>query len=193
MTLEQFVNFLVLLLGTIGSIYVLKSYLEQTPEITRELASSRYGGNLDLLEAMSAQKTDGVAGTGLVVITLVIAVINLIVAPSQVVVFDNKLYAIPFGTVIGASVYFLLNKVSKKLYKKHLRAAVCIIANLTLDRVFEKNDVPYFETKALLNLRDRYFQLEIPPSTTSREFIERLAKYLNRSVPEKIKIEEVNK
>lgn len=193
MTLEQFVNFLVLLLGTIGSIYVLKSYLEQTPEITRELASSRYGGNLDLLEAMSAQKTDGVAGTGLVVITLVIAVINLIVAPSQVVVFDNKLYAIPFGTVIGASVYFLLNKVSKKLYRKHLRAAVCIIANLTLDRVFEKNDVPYFETKALLNLRDRYFQLEIPPSTTSREFIERLAKYLNRSVPEKIKIEEVNK
>ena len=193
MTLEQFVNLLVLLLGTIGSIYVLKSYLEQTPEITRELASSRYGGNLDLLEAMSAQKTDGVAGTGLVVITLVIAVINLIVAPSQVVVFDNKLYAIPFGTVIGASVYFLLNKVSKKLYRKHLRAAVCIIANLTLDRVFEKNDVPYFETKALLNLRDRYFQLEIPPSTTSREFIERLAKYLNRSVPEKIKIEEVNK
>ncbi len=193
MTLEQFVNFLVLLLGTIGSIYVLKSYLEQTPEITRELASSRYGGNLDLLEAMSAQKTDGVAGTGLVVITLVIAVINLIVAPSQVVVFDNKLYAIPFGTVIGASVYFLLNKVSKKLYRKHLRAAVCIIANLTLDRVFEKNDIPYFETKALLNLRDRYFQLEIPPSTTSREFIERLAKYLNRSVPEKIKIEEVNK
>ena len=193
MTLEQFVNFLVLLLGTIGSIYVLKSYLEQTPEITRELASSRYGGNLDLLEAMSAQKTDGVAGTGLVVITLVIAVINLIVAPSQVVVFDNKLYAIPFGTVIGASVYFLLNKVSKKLYRKHLRAAVCIIANRTLDRVFEKNNIPYFETKALLNLRDKYFQLEIPPSTTSREFIERLANYLNRSVPDKIEIEEVNK
>ena len=112
MTLEQFINLLVIILGTIGSIYVLKSYLEQSPTTTWQLAASKWGYNLDVVDALSAQKADGLTGTGLVVLTLVLAVANFIIGPAKFVIAEDRFVAILYASFFGIVVYFVLNKVS---------------------------------------------------------------------------------
>ena len=192
MSLDQFINLLAVFLGGIGSIYVLKSYLEQTPETTERIAGSRMGHNLDLLDTLSAQKAEGVTGSSLIVVTLIIAIINMVFSPSEVIIHINIYLVFFLIFIISVVVYLIMELITRTIYARHLNATARVIAIRTLNRVIKDKNIPLYETKSLYLLGVRYFKMNKLAKMTSKEFLFLLAKHLNIIIPESIKIEEGN-
>ena len=189
MSLDQFLNLLATIFGAVGSIYVLKSILRLTPEITERLSANMYGHNPNVIDSLSAQKAESVVGTGLIVIALSIALVNAMVMPSNIVVHGNRPYAIFFGIVLSVIVYLLLLTIGNVVNSHHRLATARIIAAKTLDRLFKNSSVPNNEIKSLRYLNDRYLHLELSPDRTSKDLLQLIAKDVGRTVPEGIQIE----
>lgn len=189
MTLDQFLNLVATIFGAIGSIYVLKSTLRLTPEITERLSSNMYGHNPSQIDSLSTQKSESVVGTSLIFIALFIAIANAGTTPTNIIVHHNRLYAILLSIILSVFVYSLLLIVGKVVNSHHRLATARIITAKTLDRLFENKSIPSYEVKSLRYLNDKYLHLELSPDKTSKDLIRLIAKDVGRAVPEDIKIE----
>jgi hypothetical protein len=194
MTLDQFLNLLSTLFGAMGSIYVLKSILRQTPEITERQSATIYGHNPNLIDFLSAQKAEGIVGTSLIVIALIIAFANAAATPSDIAVSQNRLFAICLSLVLAAIVYLPLYLIGKTIDHHHRRDTARIMAAKTLDRLFIKKSISSYELapeiKSLRYLNDKYLHLELSTAKTSKEFLRLIAKDAGRTVPDDIQIED---
>jgi len=189
MTLEQFLNLVAAIFGAVGSIYVLKSILRLTPEITERLSATILGHNPDLIDSLSTQKAESVVGTRLIFIALFIAIANAVVLPSNIIVHPNRLYAILFSIFLSAIVYLLLRIIGNNVNSRHRLATARIIAAKTLDRLFKNKSIPNYEMKSLRHLNDKYLHLELSPDIKNKDFLQLIAKDVGCIIPEGIQIE----
>jgi len=108
MTLEQFLSLVATIFGAVGSIYVLRSILKLTPQVTERISASVFGHNPEIIDSLSTQKAESIVGTYLILIALIIAVINSATTPSSIIVHPNRVLAIVIGVVLSLVVYLLL-------------------------------------------------------------------------------------
>ena len=189
MTLEQFLILLATILGAIGSIYVLKSILRLTPEVTERLSATIYGHNPNQIDSLSAQKAESVVGASLIVFALCIGIVSAAITPSNIAIFPDRLYAILIAIVLAAITYSIMIFVGKAIDLRHRRSVARIIIAETLDRLFKSNNVPDYEIKSLRYLSGKYLDLNPKTSETSRDFLRSIAKEVGRTPPEDIQIE----
>jgi hypothetical protein len=189
MTLEQFLTLLAAILGAIGSIYVLKSILRLTPEVTERLSAPIYHHNPYKIDSLSAQKAEGVVGTSLIVFALCIAIMNAAITPSNIAIFPNRLHAILIAIALAAIIYLLSVLVGKAVDSCHRRTVAHIIIAQTLDKLVKSNNAPDYEIKSLRYLSDKYLDLNPKTSETPRDLLRSIAKEVGRTLPESIQIE----
>jgi hypothetical protein len=189
MTLDQFLTLLATIFGAVGSIYVLKSILRLTPEITERLSATKYGHNFEQIDSLSSQKTEGVTGTCLIIIALLLAVVNTAIMPSSIIVHQNRLYEILLCFILSSIAWLLLFFVGKAVNSHNRRATAHIIAAKTLDRLFKSKNITDYEIRSLRNLSESYLDLKLSQGDTNKEFLESLAIDVGRDFPEDIQIE----
>ena len=189
MTLDQLLSLLATILGAIGTIYVLKSILRLTPYITERLSATRYGHNPDMIDSLSAQKADGIVGASLVVLALGITIVNAMITPPGIGIYPDKLQAILMTFVLTTIVVLPTLLVGKIIDSNNRRATVRIIIAAQLDRLFKSNNIPNSEIRSLRSLAERYFNLKSTPNDPPLDWLRRIAKYVDRTVPDNIVIE----
>lgn len=189
MTLEQFFNLVATIFGTIGSVYVLLSFLQLTPKMTERLAAGRYGHNTELIDSLSAQKAESVVGASLIVIALVIAIVNAVAMPSNIIIYQDRLYAIPISIIL-AVLTFLILRLARNIVDSHHRLETArIIVGKTLDSLFKDKSASNSDIKSLYYLNDKYLHLQVTPDTTPRDFLRLLAKNTGRVLPDNVRID----
>ena len=189
MTLEQFLTLLATIFGAIGSIYVLKSILRLTPQVTARLSAQTYGHDPSQIDSLSAQKAESVVGAALIVVALCIFVLNAAIAPSMVVIVSNRLYAVLVAFALAVVIYLLMVPVTRVIRSRHRRAVANIIIAQKLDGLSRSGNVPDYEIKSLRVMSDRYLDLTPQDIDTARHFLQSLAKEVGRTFSEEIKIE----
>lgn len=117
MDLEQFLSILSVLLGALGSIYVLRNILHLTPDRIERISASIYGHNPNHIRSLSEQKAENLIGTVLIIIALIMNILNVIISPSYIIVFPNKLLAILIAILIVCVIYFVMIKISGNVEK----------------------------------------------------------------------------
>lgn len=189
MTLDQFLTLLATILGAMGSIYVLKSILRLTPQVTERLSSTMWGHNPNQIDSLSAQKAEGVIGASLIVFALCIAIANAALTPSNITVTPNRLYAILIAIAFVAIAYLLMSLVGKVVNSHHRRAVARIMAIKTLDKLFKSNSVHNYDIISLRLLADKYLNLKSPTDETPKDFLRSIATDVGHTLPEDIQIE----
>ena len=190
MTLEQFLSLVATIIGAVGSVYVLKSILKLTPQITERMSASVFEHNPEIIDSLSTQKAESVVGTGLILIALIIAVINSATTPSSIIVHPNRILAILFSVVISIVVYLLLLFVGSRVNSRHRLATARIIAANTLDRLFKNKNVALYEIKSLRYLNERFLNIKLSPDLSNKDFLQLVAKDVARIMPESLQVEE---
>jgi sensor histidine kinase YesM len=189
MALDQFLTLIATILGAIGSVYVLKSILRLTPDITERLSSGFYGHNPNQIDSLSLQKAEGIVGASLIILALAIAIINAAFTPSTILIYPRRLVAVLIAVAFAAIIYFLMTRIGKVIYLQHRRAVARIILAQTLDRLFKSNNVPDYEIRSLYNLADKYLDLNLQPNATPRDLLLSLTNEIGRTIPEDIEVE----
>jgi len=108
MPIDQLLNLLATMLGSLGAVNVLRSILRLTPELTERLAGSHFGYNLYAIESPSSQKADSSTGAGLVLIALIVAIVNTALPLPTAIVATSRLFAIALAALIAAAAYLCL-------------------------------------------------------------------------------------
>jgi hypothetical protein len=189
MTLEQFLNLVVIIFGAVGSIYVLRSILNLTPQVTERMSAPIFGHNLEIINSLSTQKADGFVGTCLILIALITALINTATTPSSIVVHSSRIFGILFSIVLSAIAYALLLLVGSRVYSRHRRATIRIIASKKLDKLFKNRIVPLYEIESLRNLYENFLNNKIPPDLSNKDFLQLIAKDVSCIMPIGIQVE----
>ena len=190
MTLEQFLSLVATIFGAVGSVYVLRSILRLTPQVTERMSASVYGHNPEIIDSLSTQKAESVVGTWLILVALVLAVVNAATTPSSIIVHPNRLLAIFISLVLSLVVYLILLFVGSKVNSRHRLATARIIAANALDRLFKSKNVPLYEIRSLRYLNDRFLNIRLPPDLSNKDFLKLVAKDVARMVPEDIQVDE---
>lgn len=190
MTLEQFLSLVATIFGAVGSVYVLRSILKLTPKITERMSASVFGHNPEIIDSLSTQKAESVAGTGLILIALIIALINSATTPSGIIVHPNRILAILLSVVLSVVVYLLLLFVGSRVNSSHRLATARIITVNTLDRLFKNKNVPLYEKKSLRHLNEKFLNIKMSTDLSNKDFLQLIAKDVARIMPEGIQVEE---
>jgi hypothetical protein len=189
MTFDQFLTLIATILGAVGSIYVLKSILRLTPEVTKRLSARTYGHDPNQIDSLSAQKAESVVGTILIILALAIAILNAAFTPSNFVVSPSRLSAILIAVALTVIVCFLLTLIGKRVDSRHRRDVAHIIIAEVLDKLSKSNSVPSSDLRSLRYIADKYLDLKLQPDATPRDFLRSIAMEVGRTLPEDIQIE----
>lgn len=189
MTLEQFLTLIATILGAVGSIYVLKSILRLTPDVIKRLSIHPYGHDPAQIDSLSAQKSESVVGTYLIIIALTIAILNAAFTPSFFVVSSSRFFAILCAFVLSSLVSILSILISKRLESHYRRSVAELIVEECLDDLIAKNAISTADAESLQFLAEKYFGMKLSGGTALRDFLQRVAEEVGRKLPETIQIE----
>ncbi len=181
MNLEKYLNLLAIILGFVGTIFILKGVLRMTPEIIGEIGQTKWGYNLIALENISIQKADTITGFALIVLAFVIQIINEFGNFNKIIMPTSRL--VQLGTLIFAcfalcGLFILINKGLCNSYKLEAGRSVTksyLMKNiLRADNQINWRDVPHIEGYASTLLRFDRNQGE-----ADKDYLFRLSKELD--------------
>ncbi|HLC01955.1 MAG TPA: hypothetical protein VJK02_02875 [Anaerolineales bacterium] len=145
MPIDQFLNLLATMLGSLGAVNVLRSILRLTPELTERIAGSHFGHNLYAIESLSSQKADSSTGAGLVLIALIVAIVNAALPLPSAIVATSRLFAIALAALITAAACLCPRLFGDAVRARNRRLTEHLVAKKYLERMLKQNPIPGYE------------------------------------------------
>jgi hypothetical protein len=183
MALDRFLNLVATLFGGVGSIYVLRSLLAMTPDVMERLSRSYFDFSTPQVEALASQKADGIVGTTLVVIALLIAAVTIAFVPDGLRVFESKAIGIGLAVGVTAIAAVVVVLIGDGIQKHQKHAIGRVIVGLDVDRVVKEgrltpDDASLFRIQARTLL-----DWTVDEQESASKLFGRLAAYSGRSIP----------
>ncbi len=189
MNFQQFLSILSTLLGALGSIYVLRNILHLTPDKIERISASIYGHNPNQIESLSEQKAENLIGTVLIIIALIINLLNIIISPSNIIVFSNKFLAILIAILIASVIYFFMIKISEIVEKNTSKVVAKKLISYKLDKLCKRIDIPKSEFQSLCFVSNKFLEINQRKDETNIDFLHRIACEADRKLPKDIELE----
>ena len=145
MPIDQLLNLLATMLGSLGAVNVLRSILRLTPELTERIAGSHFGHNLYAIESLSSQKADSSTGAGLVLIALIVAIVNAALPLPSAIVATSRLFAIALAALITAAACLCPRLFGDAVRARNRRLTEHLVAKKYLERMLKQNPIPGYE------------------------------------------------
>lgn len=183
MDLDRFLNLLATVLGAIGSIYVLRSLLALTPDVTAAIARTHGDYSAPQLDSISAQRAESIVGAAVIILALALAVgSNAFVSPG-LAAFPSR--AAGLGAMLGGSVIVLLLALlaSGRLKRTHRRDAARAITGHCLDQLLARPSLSVHAIDGLRSYAQSLLGLKFPQDTDPKKVLCDVAAVLGRKVP----------
>jgi len=191
MLLDQFLNLTATILGAIGAVYVLKSVLRLTPELTERLSATFYGHNMHAVESFSSQKADSVVGASLVITALALAIVNAALGPAAAPLPGDRWKWIGLAVLLSLAVYVVLLVIGRCIEMRHREATAVIITSLHLQReVLKRNPIPAQEIPSLDYYGYSLLRLPKVANESPEELLRRIAAKVGHTLVEPISFEQ---
>lgn len=166
MELDRFLNLVATSLATLGSVYVLKSYLRMTPTASAELATPRWGFSLSVLEFLSAQRAEAIVGTGAFVSALAVGIVGIAFA-SSAPLFDSRARGVLADICVTAVASAGADRLSRIIRRRSDRAARVVLLRKAYDEVVREGRGEQAYIDALAQTADALFGTSLNGSDAS--------------------------
>lgn len=170
MDLAQFLNLLATSLGAVGSVYVLKSLISLTPDLSAKLAASYYDYSRPQIESLAKQRGESVAGAAAVILALSVAVVNAAIGnPEQL--FPSRGAAVATAGIIVAALTAVMHRSSGSLARRHSLATRKRIVAAYVCRLVEEQTLQPSYIDSVRSYAKNLLGITIDPSNGRRNIL----------------------
>ena len=120
MSLDKLLAVIAALIGALGSVYVLRSYIAMSPGLTADLATPRWGFSTVIIDSLSEQRAESLVGAGAFSAALLLAMASIL-APASI--HMSMPYSVSLAIVSGISGLAIMNAARQKLAARHRAAS----------------------------------------------------------------------
>jgi hypothetical protein len=190
MQIDRFASIIAALVGLAGVMCVLKGVLRLSPDLIAKVAQTHLEFNMTQIQTLSSQKADFVTGAVLILIACLIQTCALLFMRESFRIFEDHWYAA--GLAIAASVVLIVifYGVNQGMARHYQDRAKLSLAKSYFQTVFKQDPILSQHLKTSEDVAASLFGIARAPDETGKEFLNRIAKRLEISLPNELHFEE---
>ena len=194
MGLQRFFSLLAASIGLIGAVFLSKGVVILSPKVMLHLTSpySRYAYAPEQIASMATQKADALIGVVYIFLAFLIQVFSLIFVTGESSFIKSRWmgFWIVFTIVSILTVIFSLINIKIRDYYK-LETGKIAVKDYCIKRL-ERKVIDPVNIKSLETMSQELLNLKKEDSETKADFIKRIAKYVEWTIPDDIDFSMIN-
>jgi hypothetical protein len=195
MNLETLMSIIATFFGLFSAFFLSKGVIKSTPQVIAKQSITKYDYNINIMGNLTSQKSDYYTGFGLLFITFIIQIINLLDSKRLMTIIINYRTGIFIIIIIAISILLISFFINWLLFKIFLKQTKRCIVVERLDSLFTDinkkfySAIYYFST---INHGSILFGINKSQGESNYEYLVRFCKYFNYEVPNDLDIDKIN-
>jgi hypothetical protein len=190
MLIDRFANILSAILGLTGVMFVLKGVSRLSPDLIAKVSQTYLNFNVTQIQNLASQKADFISGAILILIAFVIYTCALVFVREPFMIFEDYWFAGGLAVVTSVLMVIVFLGVNRGMSKHYQELAKFTLAKSYFQTVLNQDPILPQHLKTTEDVAASLFGIEKEPDETGREFLNRLAKRFEISLPKDLHLEE---
>jgi hypothetical protein len=190
MMIDRFASILSAILGLVGLMFVLKGISRLSPDLIAKISQTYVEFNMTQIQNLASQKADFVTGAVLILIACLIQTGALLLLREPFLIFDNYWHAAGLAVAASVIVMIIFFGVNRGMSNHYQEQAKYSLAKVYFQTVLKQDPILTQHLKTTEDLAASLFGIEKKPDESGKEFLGRLAKRFEISLPRELNLEE---
>lgn len=180
MSLEKFLSLSAIVLGFIGTVFLLKGVLRMTPDVIGEIGLTRWDYSIPVLENLSVQKADTICGFIFIVIAFSLQLVQTLFNLSAIRLIENNLssYILMLFFILIISALLLSIDFSLRKHNR-IEAGKSITRSYVKRHLLKENNLDLSRLSSVESYSSKLLYLKREKNETDEEFLLRLGPIIN--------------
>jgi hypothetical protein len=188
--IDRFASIMSAILGFTGLMFVVKGVARLSPDLIAKVSQTYLEFNVTQIQSLASQKADFVSGAVLVLIACLIQTSALLLVREPFPIFDDYWYAAGVAVATGVLVMIIFFGVNRGMSKHYQERAKFSLAKSYFQVVLKQDPILPQHLKTTEDVAASLFGIEKEPDESGKDFLNRLAKRFEISLPKELHFEE---
>ena len=190
MLIDRFASIVSALLGLAGVMFVLKGVSRLSPDLIAKVSQTYLEFNVTQIQNLASQKADFVTGAVLVLIACLIQTCALLFLREPFQIFADHWYAAGLAVTTGLVLVVVFYGVNQGMSKHYQELAKFSLAKSYFQTVLKQDPILFQHVKTTEDVAASLFGIEKAPDESGKDFLNRIAKRFEISLPNELHFEE---
>jgi len=190
MMIDRFASILSAIFGLVGLMFLLKGISRLSPDLIAKISQTYVEFNMTQIQNLASQKADFTTGAVLILIACLIQTAALLFLREPFMIFDNYWHAAGLAVATGVIVMIIFFGVNRGMSNHYQEQAKYSLAKVYFQTVLKQDPILTQHLKTTEDLAASLFGIEKKPEESGKEFLSRLAKRFEISLPRELNLEE---
>jgi hypothetical protein len=192
MLVDRFAHILSAILGLVGVMFVLNGVSRFSPDLIAKVSQTYLEFNVHQIQNLASQKADFVSGAALVLMAFLLQTCVLVFIREPFPIFEDYWYAAAIAATTGVLMTVVFFGVNRGLSKHYQEQAKFSLAKSYFQTVLKQDPILPQHVKTTEEVASSLFGIEKEADESGKDFLNRLAKRFDISVPRELHLEEEN-
>jgi hypothetical protein len=188
--IDRFASILSAVLGLTGVMFVLKGVARLSPDLIAKVSQTYLEFNVTQIQNLASQKADFVTGAVLILIACLIQTGALLFLREPFLIFEDYWHAAGLAVVTSVIIVIVFFGVNRGMSKHYQEQAKFSLAKSYFQAVLKQDLILLQHLKTTEDVAASLFGIEKEPAESGKEFLSRLAKRFDISLPRELHLEE---
>lgn len=190
MLIDRFASILSAILGFAGVMFVLKGVSRLSPDLIAKVSQTYLEFNVTQIQNLASQKADFVTGAVLVLIACLLQTSVLVFVREPFLIFEDHWYAAGLAVSTGLVLMVVFYGVNRGMSKHYQDRAKFSLAKSYFQTVLKQDPILSQHLRTTEDVAASLFGIEKAPDESGKEFLNRIAKRFEISLPKELHLEE---
>jgi hypothetical protein len=190
MLIDRFASILSAILGFAGVMFVLKGVSRLSPDLIAKVSQTYLEFNVTQIQNLASQKADFVTGAVLVLIACLLQTSVLLFVREPFLIFEDYWYAGGLAVSTGLVLMVVFYGVNRGMSKHYQDRAKFSLAKSYFQTVLKQDPILSQHLRTTEDVAASLFGIEKAPDESGKEFLNRIAKRFEISLPKELHLEE---
>lgn len=190
MMIDRFASIISAILGLVGLMFVLQGISRLSPDLIAKISQTYIEFNMTQIQNLASQKADFVTGAVLVLIACVIQTGALLFLREPFIIFEDYWHAAGLAVATGVLVMIIFFGVNRGMSNHYQEQAKFTLGKFYFQTVLKQDPILSQHLKTTEDVAASLFGIEKQPDESGKEFLNRLAKRFEISLPRELNLEE---
>ena len=188
--IDRFASIISAILGVTGVMFVLKGVSRLSPDLIAKVSQTYLEFNITQIQNLASQKADFVTGAVLVLIACIIQTTALLFLREPFLIFEDYWHAAGLAVATSVLIMIVFFGVNRGMSKHYQEQAKFSLARSYFQAVLKQDPILTQHLKTTEDVASSLFGIKKEPDESGKEFLNRLAKRFEISLPGELHVEE---
>jgi hypothetical protein len=189
MLIDRFAGIISAIVGLTGVMFVLKGVSRLSPDLIAKVSQTYLEFNVTQIQNLASQKADFVTGAVLVLIACLIQTCALLFLREPFQIFEDHWYAAGLAVATSVVLMVVFYGVNQGMSKHYQELAKFSLAKSYFQTVLRQDPILSQHVKTTEDVASSLFGIEKAPDESGKEFLNRIAKRFEISLPQELNLE----